>query len=150
MPHLTNFGAILGFAEEMEKEDLEFYQRLAQAALDTDRKRGFTLLANEGKKGLTLVQRSRRENVTEMILEPIRDFIPESYRTVSDDPESMDAASLVAAAVLREERAIRYYRDAAEKIHALPEVSRAQKTLAKKRDKRLDVLLNFPHSHEKG
>ena len=41
---------------------------------------------------------------------------------------------------LREKRAIRYYRDAAEKIHALPEVARALKTLAKKREKRLSVL----------
>jgi rubrerythrin len=148
MTPLTNFGAILGFAEEMEKEDLEIYQRLVQAAPDADRRRCFTQLVEEGKKSLTLVRRTRQENVTEMILEPIRDFSPESYRTAAFDSDGMDIAALEAAAVLREERAIRYYRDAAEKIRALPEVSRALKTLAKKREKRIDALQKPADSDE--
>ena len=49
-------------------------------------------------------------------------------------------AGLLDAAMSIENRAIRYYTDAAEKIRALPEVSRTLKTLAKKHTKRLGQL----------
>lgn len=140
MTSLTNFGAILGFAEALELEDLEFYQHLAEVARDSAWELCFAQLTDEGKKGLSLVRRTRRENVTEMILEPIRDFDPEGYRTAAADPTGKEPGVLMTAAILREERAIRYYRDAAEKIRALPEVARALKTLAKKRERRLVVL----------
>ena len=72
-----------------------------------------------------------------MILEPIRGFVRDSYRQSAADAQGMDLAAILAAAVSLENRAIRYYTDAAEKIRALPEVSRALKTLAKKRTHRL-------------
>jgi hypothetical protein len=85
-----------------------------------------------------LVQRTRRENVTEMILEPIQDFKRDSYQVSVDNLADIDHASaLLAAAAALEHRALRYYTDAAEKIRALPEVARALKTLAKKRTKRI-------------
>jgi rubrerythrin len=43
-------------------------------------------------------------------------------------------------AISLEERAIRYYGDAARKMRALPEVARALKTLAKKRKRRRERL----------
>jgi hypothetical protein len=55
----------------------------------------------------------------------------------------MDLTGILAAADMLENRAIRYYKDAAEKIRALPEVSRALKTLAKKRTKRIAQLQNL-------
>jgi len=51
--------------------------------------------------------------------------------------------AILTAAVALENRAIRYYSDAAEKIRALPEVSRALKTLAKKHTKRLAQVENI-------
>lgn len=133
---LTNFGAILNFAEVLEREDMEFYGQAASAAGSTALGELFASLAKENKKNLALVQRTRRENVTEMILEPIRDFNRTPYQIGFEDLSRLESA----AAILLENRAIRYYRDAAEKIRALPEVARALKTLAKKRGRRLERI----------
>lgn len=140
---LTNFGAILNFAEKVEKEDMEFYRKASASAAAEAYRLLFEMFAREGKKNLSLVQRTRRENVTEMILEPIRDFVRDSYQTVVEDAGNMNAAAIKVAAVALENRAIRYYTDAAEKIHALPEVSRALNTLAKKHTKRLAQIENI-------
>ena len=101
------------------------------------------MFVSEGKKNISLVQRTRRENVTEMILEPIRDFVRDSYQLRVDDADGLDSTAILTAAEALENRAIRYYGDAAEKIRALPEVSRALKTLAKKRTKRLGQIENL-------
>lgn len=139
---LTNFGAILNFAEQLEREDMEFYTRAADAATDGAARNRYQAFAGEGKKYVTLVQRTRRENVTEMILEPIRDFRRDGYQAAAADAAGPDADTVRKAAVSREQRAFSYYTDAAEKIRALPEVARALKTLAKKRARRRDQLQN--------
>ncbi|MCB2145378.1 MAG: hypothetical protein KQI81_02820 [Deltaproteobacteria bacterium] len=140
---LTNFGAILNFAEKVEQDDMDFYRKASSAAAAEPHRLLFERLAGEGRKNLALVQRTRRENVTEMILEPIRDFVRDSYQQSAADAQGMDLPAILAAAVALESRAIRYYTDAAEKIRALPEVSRALKTLAKKRTQRLGQIENL-------
>jgi rubrerythrin len=140
---LTNFGAILNFAETVEREDMEFYRQASSIESVAPYRVLFEMFVGEGKKNISLVQRTRRENVTEMILEPIRDFVREGYLEAVGEAQSMDLTGILAAADMLENRAIRYYKDAAEKIHALPEVSRALKTLAKKRTKRIAQLQNL-------
>ncbi|BBO67600.1 hypothetical protein DSCA_15300 [Desulfosarcina alkanivorans] len=140
---LTNFGAILNFAEQVERDDMTFYRKAAATEAAASYRVLFEMFIGEGKKNVSLVQRTRRENVTEMILEPIRDFARDSYQQAAGDPAGMDLSAVLAAADAIENRAVRYYSDAAEKIRALPEVSRALKTLAKKRTKRLGQLENL-------
>jgi len=137
---LTNFGAVLNFAEAIEREDMEFYGHVVQHPHVGPRADLFTSLAGEGKKHVALVQRTRRENVTEMILEPIQGLSRDSYQIVLGDLARMDGQAILEAAFALENRAIRYYNSAAEKIRALPEVARALKTLAKKRTQRLARL----------
>lgn len=140
---LTNFGAILNFAEKVEQEDMEFYR----VASSTDAGAPYRLLldmfARDGNKLISLIQRTRRENVTEMILEPIRDFVRDSYQLRVENAATLDSTAILTAAAALENRAIRYYGDAAEKMRALPEVSRALKTLAKKRSQRLGQIENL-------
>ncbi len=136
---LTNFGAILNFAEAVEQGDMEFYQSAAAAAT-VEQQAIFDDFARQGRKLTALVQRTRRENVTEMILEPVRDFVRDGYRISVGDPAGMDPETILNASITLEQRAIRYYTDAADKLRALPEVARALKTLAKKRTWRLDQL----------
>jgi hypothetical protein len=83
-------------------------------------------------KNVKTVQRTRRENVTEMILEPIKDFIRAPYCEECIGVEKMDAAEALDAARRLEDRAVRYYTEAATKIKAQPEVARALKLLGKK------------------
>jgi len=137
---LENFGSILNFAEELEGQDQEFYQALAGNPACGGHKQIFEQFAADAKKNLKTVQRIRRENVTEMILEPIKDFVRAPYCEVCQAAPGMTAEDALAAAHRLEDRAVRYYTEAAVKINAQPEVARALKLLAKKHNAHRDSL----------
>lgn len=137
---LTSFGAILTFAESMELQDSVFYKALTGRSIAGNAASLFEQLAAEGEKNIKLIQRARRENVTEMILEPIQDFTRKPFEIDPGDPSTMDRGQAFAAALAIETRAKDFYHTAAEKIRALPEVSRELKRLGKKRGERLARL----------
>jgi rubrerythrin len=128
---LSSFGSILTFAEEMEEHDREFYASSPELFLEQ---------ARECQRNIQLIQRTRRESVTEMILEPIQGFSDEPFRNSLADEPASPIESIHAVARRLEERALRFYSQAAEKIQALPEVSRVLNQLAKKRARRLSEL----------
>jgi rubrerythrin len=136
---LNSFGSILGFAADMETKDEAFYSSAAGAA-EARIKSIFEQFVTDGKKNLKNVQRTRRENVTEMILEGISDFTSEAFEFEPGSPDDMDAAALLEVAAKMEARAERFYLEAAEKIRALPEVTRALKLVAKKRTAHIKLL----------
>ena len=129
---LENFGSILNFAEELELQDLGFYKTLVDNPACADHKTMFEAFAATIDKNVKNVQRTRRENVTEMILEPIRDFIRAPFCEECEGADSMSASEALVAARRLEDRAVRYYTEAAIKIKAQPEVARALKTVGKK------------------
>ena len=137
---LENFGSILNFAEELESQDQEFYEAVVGNPACSDHQPMFEQFAADAGKNVKTVQRTRRENVTEMILEPIKDFVRAPYCEVCQTARDMTAADVLATANRLEDRAVRYYTEAAAKIKALPEVARALKLLAKKHKAHLDSL----------
>lgn len=137
---LTNFGSILNFAEEIETRDREFYLTASLHSGATMTAALFEELAAAGRKNLQLVLRVRRENVTEMILEPIEGLTRSAYLHDSGDPLKMAADEILDTAMVLENRAVDYYRAAGEKIRAQPEVARALKQLAKRRTANLEKL----------
>lgn len=137
---LENFGSILNFAEELELQDLGFYKILVDNPACADHKPMFEAFAATIDKNVKSVQRTRRENVTEMILEPIKDFIRAPFCEECVGADKMDAAEALDAARRLEERAVRYYTEAAVKIKAQPEVSRALKLIGKKHSAHLAKL----------
>ena len=137
---LINFGSILNFAEQIETQDQEFYTGLAENKACADYKTMFQQFALDGKKNQKTVQRIRRENVTEMILEGISNFTKDPYLEKQTDPKTLNAGDALTCARRLEERADRYYMDAAEKIKALSEVSRALKLIAKTRKAHLKKI----------
>ena len=137
---LENFGSILNFAENLECQDQEFYEVVAANPACTAYKSVFEELAADVRKNVKTVQRARRENVTEMILEPIKDFTRARFCEACQGAESMTAAEVLETAQRLETRAENYYNEAAEKIKALPEVARALKKLGKKRRAHLEKL----------
>ena len=130
---LINFGSILNFAEEIESQDFGFYQAAGGNPTCVELKALFEQFEKDAKKNIQNAQRTRRENVTEMILEGIEGFFRAPFVEKSDGGDTLDAAAVMEIAKKLEDRAIRYYREAAEKMKALPEVSRALKTMGKKR-----------------
>lgn len=117
---LLNFGSILGFAMELEEES---------QALFTET--GRDDLAKLAKKHLKELARTRRENVTEMILETIEGFTREPFQLEVQGEESLKPVV---------QRNLDYYTQAAEKLKGQAEVARTLKTLAKKYKRQLDTL----------
>jgi rubrerythrin len=137
---LENFGSILNFAEELESQDQEFYEAVAGNPACGEHKQMFELFAANAKKNVKTVQRTRRENVTEMILEPIRGFVRAPFCEVCQAAPDMTVEDALTTARRLEDRAVRYYTEAAARIKALPEVARALKLLGKKHNTHLQSL----------
>jgi len=137
---LINFGSILNFAEDIESQDAEYYARAAETQAGAPHKDLFGRLAADARKRVKVVQRTRRENVTEMILEPIQDFTRAPFQCSLPDVAGSDTDKLLGCAREMETRALAYYQEAAAKLKALPEVARELKRLAKKRKAHLNQL----------
>ena len=140
---LQNFGSILNFAEELESQDQQFYEAAAGNPACAAHQALFAQLAAEAAKNVKTVQRIRRENVTEMILEPVRDFTRAPFCEACEGAAVQAAGAVLATAKRLESRAERYYVEAAEKIKALTEVARALKTLGKTRKARSAKLASL-------
>lgn len=130
---LKNFGAILTFAAEMEAADEDFYRKAAANPAGADYKALLEELAAAKKKNEKLMRQTCRESVCEMILEPIVDFTREPYLSDREGAEAMNADLLLKKALQIETKAERFYTEAAGKILALPEVSRALARTASRR-----------------
>lgn len=130
---LKNFGSILNFAAELEAADQNFYQTAAGNPAGAKHKTILESLAQEKKKNEELMLRTCRESVCEMILEPIVDFTREAFISDRDGADKMNWDLLLSKALQLETTAHKFYVEAAEKIQALPEVSRALSRTAKRR-----------------
>jgi len=142
---LINFGSILGFAEELEKQELAFYNDAALNEACLAYSELFTGFAKEAQNNIKTIQRTRRENVTEMILENVEGFTRAPYCLECGLAAEMGAAEVLETACKLEDRAVRYYTAAADKLKAQREVARALKLIGKKREARkvkLKTLLN--------
>jgi rubrerythrin len=140
---LENFGSILNFAEELESQDQSFYEAAGKNPGLSALAPQLAQLAAEAGKNVKTVQRIRRENVTEMILEPVKDFTRAPFCEACEGAVILGAAEVLETAKRLEARAERYYAEAAEKIRAQPEVARALKSLGKirrARHSKLDAL----------
>jgi rubrerythrin len=139
---LENFGSILNFAAELEKQDRDFFAAAAGNSACAPYREVFEQFAADAAKHIKTVLRTRRENVTEMILEPIRDFTRGPYCEECAAAERMTLEETLVTANRLADRAERYYSEAAMKMKALPEVARALKNLAKKHKKHREILVS--------
>jgi rubrerythrin len=137
---LQNFGSILNFAEEIETQDRQFYAAAAGNPACASLRALLQELEAEAGRNVKTVERIRRENVTEMILEPVKDFTRTPFCEACEGAAAMAADQVLATARKLESRAERYYIEAAGKLAALTEVARALKTLGKIRKARLAKL----------
>ena len=140
---LENFGSILNFAEELEKQDQAFFAAIAGNPACAEYKEMFEQFAADAAKNIKTVERTRRENVTEMILEPVRDFTRAPFCEECAEAGSMGVEDALATTKRLVDRAERYYTEAAEKIKSQPEVSRALKTIGKKHKAHRERLAAF-------
>lgn len=136
---LTTFGAIMGFAAEITRQAGETHKNLVQRAKDLTLREIFQALSAEGGKNHSLMEKTRRENVTEMILEPITGLRQEDYDVDLIVVDQMEDADLLRAALVLEEREKKFFSDVSMKV-SLPEVARIFRKMAQKKEENLERL----------
>lgn len=136
---LSTFGAIMGFAEEIVGQAESTYKTLVQKAKTPALQEALQSLLNEAKKNRSLMEQTRRENVTEMILEPVTGLSRENYPIAHNLPESAEDVDLLNAALMLEERERKFFHDASSRL-PLPEVTRIFRKIAQKKEANLDKL----------
>jgi len=139
---LGTFGALIGFAIELEVGAADFYERARRTECGEQGQETFAGLAGQASKHKAMLERARRENVAEMILEPITGLHREDYLVDLALGADMGLADVLARARELEERAHRYYNVAAEKV-SLPEVKRIFKRLAARRADNSQILASI-------
>ena len=139
---LTTFGAIMGFAAEMLRRTGEIYRGAVQKAQNPALREALEILLTEEGKNQSLMEKTRRENVTEMILEPISGLQQEDYEMDIEVPALSADADLLRIALTLEEKEKKFFSDASGKI-PLPEAARVFRKMAQKKESNLAKLRNL-------
>ena len=126
---LNTFGALLKFALELEDAAARFYEEGVKAARDEALRSGFAARVEWAKKNRQRLERVRREQVNEMLLESVEGLRESDYRAGGDASPGAADRELTASAAELESVCERFYRDAAERL-SIPEVVRSFQRLA--------------------
>jgi len=136
---LSTFGAIMGFAAEMIGQTKDAYETLVERAKNPALRETLQAFLGEGGKNYSLMEKTRRENVTEMILEPITGLHQEDYEINLKMLDPMGDVDVLRVAMILEEREKKFFRDASSKV-PLPEVARVFRKIAQKKEENLAKL----------
>ena len=136
---LTTFGAIMGFAAGMVKEAEETYKVLAEKAKDGRLKEVLEALSVEEGKNHALMVKARRENVTEMILEPVSGLDQGDYALDLKGLDTGEDTGILRVALALEERGKKFFNEASAKV-PLPEVARIFRKMVQKKEANLSRL----------
>lgn len=136
---LSTFGAIMGFAAGMLGRSVEIYRVAVSKAKNPVLRETLQALLGEEEKNHGLMEQTRRENVTEMILEPITGLHGSDYEAEVKITDQAEDADLLKGALILEEREQRFFHEASGKV-PLPEVTRIFRKIAQKKEKNLANL----------
>jgi len=135
---LGTFGAIMKYALEIENSVTDYYGKAINEVTDPILKELLSNLISRGQKRVQTLERVRRENVTEMILEPIEGLDSDSFEIKTDMPEDKESIKKVAVEI--EKTLLEFYNAAAAKIDFLPEAAYAFELLAEKNEATIKQL----------
>ncbi len=136
---LSTFGAIMGFSAKMVQQTETFYKMMVQKAKDPIFSEAFRILLQEEGKNYSLMEKTRRENVTEMILEPIAGLHEGDYEIEMERVDQTKDVDLLKMALILEERERRFFSEVSGKV-PLPEVGRIFRKIAEKKERSLAKL----------
>ncbi|MDP3063861.1 MAG: hypothetical protein Q8O40_11730 [Chloroflexota bacterium] len=111
---LSTFGAVLAFAIEQEERSARFYQEAAEREDCEAARETFQELARQNTKRRDLLVRTRQEQVTEMVLEPITGLRRADYEVQVSAASASGYAQVLSQAVEVEQVAQRFYSEVAE------------------------------------
>jgi len=137
---LGTFGVILKFAMEIEQEVITFYGSANGEVKDQKLLDQFQDLQKRGQKRIKTLERIRRENVTEMILEPIIGLDSENYKLSTERSSRAEEKDLQELAVSIEKTLQEFYTHAAAKLDFLIEVAYSFELLAEANENAIERL----------
>lgn len=127
---LGTFGAVMKFAMELESIATGFYKSAFSKTTDVDLGSLLEKLGIRSTKRNKILERVRRENVTEMILESIANLDSDSYTMKTDIPENPDIKSLLGICIGVEENRFKFFTQSSAKIGFLIEAADTFERLA--------------------
>jgi len=128
------------FALEVEGKVSDFYKEAGELAKDDVFVGLLGDLVTRGQKRVKTLERVRRENVTEMILEPIEGLDSDSFGIETTISQTIDDVSIRTLASAIETTLQKFYTAAARKIDFLPEAEYAFELLAEKNEETIKRL----------
>ena len=141
MDDIKTFGSLLGFSIKLEESAINFYNKASRDSKFLDIAGDLSDLVKGNKKRKTTLERIRRENVNEMILQPISGLKPCSSLININVEGSNKYLDILKKAIELEESSSKFYLDASNKANLiLAEASRYFKKLAKGNDLRVSRL----------
>ena len=140
---LKNFGGVLDFAIHLENDDALYLQQTEKSVQNQETRELIERFIRENTKNAKTLTRARQENVTEMILEPIQGLEVENYQEAKGDPSRMHKDEIVDQIKRLEDRAERFYREAAIRLQPVSDVAGTFQRLAKKRGERRQKLITL-------
>lgn len=134
---LGSAGAILSFALDLEREAIETYEKCLEGELSEAQRQVIEDNTRTHRKNVKTLDRMRRENVTEMILEPIHDLASDDFAI---DQSGLDQG--LGGLQKIERNIFEYLRTCSEKVSFLPSLSQALEDIAGRVAKNADALTN--------
>jgi hypothetical protein len=139
---LSAFGAIMEFALKRENEFKDIVEdALGREGLDP-LKELLDGISRDARKNLKTLERTRRENINEMVIAPISGLEGDDYVFEAMSIDGMSAAEFARYAGEILERSISFFRDAADKV-PIEEARRAFQRLAKKKTSLRESIEGF-------
>ena len=126
---LGTAGAVLAFVIDLEARSAEFYEEAATLVKDPAHSEVYSSLAEARRERKKLLERSRREYVNEILLEPIEGLEASQRLAEIDLSSEKDPSATRQVAEDLEANSQRLYVDAAE-LMVLPQIARVLRKLA--------------------
>ncbi len=137
---LGTFGAVMKYALELEEQSKTFYDKALSLISGEELKHVVHSLMTACITRMKTLERIRRENVTEMILEPIKNLDSDSYQLTTGLPDSPDDDTIQAVAKAIEETRKHFYEKGSLKIEFLIEAATEFDRLADENQDNIDTL----------
>lgn len=136
---LGTFGAILKYAIEIEDATSKFYDDLSQKAPEAT-KGSIREFSDVSKKNKQTLEKTRRMEMQEMILEAITGIDSANYETTFEIPDFVGGVN---SAVKIEQKASSFYFDSSKKLGFLPNAARTLEKIGKEREARIEKIRAF-------
>ncbi len=135
MSEQTTCSAIISFAEKLEGKSSKFYEELAEKYAED--KETFLAFAKESRKNKVLVTRTYQETITDALEACFIQINLSDYLTEPPLKEGMKYPDALKTAIELEEKATRFYLDAAKRSESLlATIPRAFRKVAERRNNR--------------